>query len=127
MQPAGKLLALLLLLVAAACARTDLGAPCHLQDANGAELHPRPGREYLYLGSSECESFSCLATPGATAGYCSQPCGGPGSSCPSGMSCAALALDSSYLDYMHATMPPARYQALFGQLSGSSYCVRSGN
>jgi len=51
-----------LALAGAGCARTDLGAPCHLQDVNGGELRPQPGREYLYLGSSECESFACLAT-----------------------------------------------------------------
>ena len=127
MRPAGKLLAAVLLILSAGCARTDLGAPCHLQDASGAELHPRPGREYLYLGSSECESFSCLATPGATSGYCSQPCAGTSASCPSGMTCSALALDSSYLGYMRATLAKARYQTLFGQLTGSYYCVRSGN
>src|SRR5205085_1115655 len=70
-----------------ACARSDLGAPCHLQDATGAELRPQPGREYLYLGSSECESFACLATPGTSGGYCSQPCSGSGVSCPSGLTC----------------------------------------
>jgi hypothetical protein len=38
---------LTVLLLAGACARTD----------------------YLYLGSSECESFACLATPGFNGGY----------------------------------------------------------
>ncbi|GAC1604174.1 MAG: hypothetical protein NVS4B10_17100 [Myxococcales bacterium] len=108
------------------CARTDLGAPCHLQDASGAELRPQPGREYLYLGSSECESFACLANPGATSGYCSQPCSGVGASCPAGLTCAQLALDQGYLDFVKARLPPDRYQALFGQLAGSFYCVRTG-
>jgi hypothetical protein len=123
-RPAGKLFAAALLAVCAGCARSDLGSPCHLQDAAGAELRPQPGREYLYLGSSECESFSCIATPGATGSYCSQACAGPGGSCPGGLGCAQIALDASYLDYMRATLPPDRYQALFGQLAGSYYCVR---
>lgn len=109
------------------CARTDLGAPCHLQNALGAELRPQPGREYLYLGSSECESFACLANPGATSGYCSQPCSGAGASCPAGLTCAQLALDQDYLDFVKARLPPDRFQALFGQLAGSFYCVRTGN
>ena len=41
------------------CARTDLGAPCHLQDDKGAEVLPQPGREYVFLGSGECASFAC--------------------------------------------------------------------
>jgi hypothetical protein len=115
-----------LLLTLCACARTDLGAPCHLQDASGAELHPQPGREYLYLGSSECESFACIANAGATSGYCSQPCSGPGASCPAGLSCAQLALDQGYLDFVKGRLPADRYQAFFGQLVGSFYCVRPG-
>ena len=60
-MPALRTVVLLTLLLLAACARTDLGAPCHVQDAQGAELTPQPGRQYLYLGSSECGSFACLA------------------------------------------------------------------
>jgi hypothetical protein len=106
------------------CARTDLGAPCHLQDANGAELRPQPGREYLYLGSSECESFACLATPGTQGSYCSQPCSGVGGSCPSGLTCGQLNLNQDYLDAMKQRLPPARYQQLFGQLGGTFYCLK---
>jgi hypothetical protein len=109
------------------CARTDLGAPCHLQDAVGGEVRPRPGREYLYLGSSECASFTCLAMPGETQGYCSQACSGPGASCPSGLACAQIALDQGYVDFMRARLPQARFDSLFGQLSGSYYCVRGSN
>src|SRR5580765_7106835 len=50
---------LLTVLLGAACARTDLGASCHVENAAGGELIPLPGRQYLYLGSSECESFAC--------------------------------------------------------------------
>jgi hypothetical protein len=116
---------LLTVLFAAGCARTDLGAPCHVENAQGGELVPLPGRQYLYLGSSECESFACLATPGAGAGYCSQACSGEGGSCPSGLSCAQLALDQTYLDTMKARLSPDRYQQLFGQLGSTWYCVRS--
>jgi len=107
-----------------ACARSDLGAPCHLQDAAGAELRPQPGREYLYLGSSECESFACLATPGSAGGYCSQPCSGSGVSCPSGLTCRQLALDPGYLDAMKKRLSADRFEALFGQLSSSSFCAK---
>ena len=116
----------LLLTLLGACARTDLGSPCHLQDARGAEVKPQPGREYLYLGSSECESFTCLATPGSGGAYCSQACAGAGASCPSGLSCGQLSLNDSYLAVMKARLPPDQYQALFGQVTSSYYCVRSG-
>ena len=109
----------------AGCARTDLGAPCHLQDAAGAEVRAQPGREYLYLGSSECQSFACLATPGSNGGYCSQACAGQGSACPAGLTCSQLNLNSTYLDVMQHRLSPQEYQALFGQLSSSWYCVRS--
>lgn len=113
-----------LLLACAGCARSDLGAPCHLQDPAGAELTPQPGREYLYLGSSECNSFACLATPGSTGGYCSQSCSGEGGSCPSGLTCQQLSLSSTYLDTMKTRLPAAQFGALFGQLNSSWYCVR---
>ena len=112
------------LLLLGACARTDLGAPCHLQDAAGAELQAQPGRQYLYLGSSECGSFACLATAGSNGGYCSQACAGAGASCPSGLTCAQLALNSQYLDSMKARLSADRYQQLFGQIGSSWYCVR---
>ena len=111
-------------LLLAACARTDLGAPCHVEDAQGAELSQLPGRQYLYLGSSECGSFTCLATQGSTGGYCSQACSGQGGSCPAGLSCQQMALNSQYLDSMKARLSPARYQQLFGQLDSTWYCVR---
>lgn len=116
---------LLTVFLAGACARTDLGAPCHVENSSGAELLPLPGRQYLYLGSSECESFACLATQGSAGGYCSQACNGSGGSCPSGLSCAQLALDQGYLDAMKARLPPDRFQQLFGQLGSTWYCVRA--
>jgi hypothetical protein len=117
-------LAAIALVALAACARTDLGAPCHLIDGAGAELTTQPGREYLFLGSSECASFACLAPPGETQGYCSQPCSGPGGSCPASMACAQLAIDARYLATLKARLPPARYEQLFGQLGGTYYCVK---
>ena len=116
---------LLTVLLLAACARSDLGAPCHVENELGAELVPEPGRQYLYLGSSECDSFACLASQGAGSGYCSQPCSGSGGSCPSGTSCTQLAVNQEYLDAMKARLPPDRYQQLFGQLGSTWYCVRS--
>lgn len=116
---------LLTVLLAAACARSDLGASCHVENASGAELIPQPGRQYLYLGSSECDSFACLATQGANSGYCSQPCSGSGGSCPSGFSCAQLALNQDYLDSMKARLSPNQYQQLFGQLGSTWYCSHS--
>ena len=110
---------------AAACARSDLGASCHLQDESGGEVQAQPGREYLYLGSSECASFACLATPGSNGGYCSQAYAGQGAACPSGMSCAQLNLTPAYLEVMQKRLTPERYQALFGQLSSSWYCVKT--
>jgi hypothetical protein len=95
-----------------------------VEDAQGAELTQQPGRQYLYLGSSECQSFACLATPGTGGGYCSQSCAGAGASCPGGMSCAQLALNQQYLETMKARLPPDRFQELFGQLNSSWYCVR---
>lgn len=115
---------LLTVLLLAACARTDLGAPCHVEDAQGAELTPQPGRQYLYLGSSECGSFSCLATSGSTTGYCSQACAGPGASCPAGLTCQQLALNNEYLDAVKARISPQRYQQMFGQLDSTWYCVK---
>jgi hypothetical protein len=123
-MPALRRVLLLTVLLAAACARTDLGAPCHVEDAAGAELTAQPGRQYLYLGSSECGSFSCLATPGSNGGYCSQSCAGAGAACPAGLACAQLALNDQYLASMKARLPPDRYQQLFGQMGSSWYCVR---
>lgn len=114
----------LLTVLSAACARTDLGAPCHVENAQGAELQQLPGRQYLYLGSSECQSFACLATAGSSGGYCSQACGGAGASCPSGLTCTQLALSPQYLAIMQARLSPQRYQEVFGQLGSSWYCVR---
>jgi len=116
---------LLTVLAAVACARTDLGAPCHVENGAGAELVPMPGRQYLYLGSSECESFACLAMQDASGGFCSQACSGAGASCPAGLECMQLALSSDYLDAMKARLSPDRYQQLFGQLGSSWYCARS--
>ena len=116
---------LLTLLLAAACARSDLGAPCHVENAVGAELIPQPGRQYLYLGSSECDSFACLATQGSNGGVCSQACSGSGGSCPSGLSCTQLSLNQEYLDTMKARLAADRYQQLFGQLGSTWYCVPS--
>jgi len=116
---------LLTVLLVAACARNDLGASCHVENAAGGELIPQPGRQYLYLGSSECDSFACLATQGANSGFCSQPCGGSGGSCPSGFACAQLALNQDYLSTMKARLPPDQYQQLFGQLGSTWYCSRS--
>ena len=116
---------LLTVLLVAACARSDLGAPCHVEDAVGGELIPVPGRQYLYLGSSECESFACLATAGSSGGFCSQACSGAGGSCPSGLACTQLAIDQGYLDAMKVRLPADRYQQLFGQLGSTWYCVRS--
>jgi len=115
---------LLTVLLAAACARTDLGAPCHVENGQGGEVVQLPGRQYLYLGSSECESFACLATQGSTGGYCSQACSGSGASCPSGLTCTQLALNQQYLDAMKARLPAEQYQQLFGQLGSTWYCVR---
>ena len=130
LRPAGGVLrstlaaALAMAALAGGCARTDLGAPCHLQDVNGAELRAQPGREYLYLGSSECESFACLATPATQGAYCSQPCSGAGGSCPAGLSCGQLNLNQDYLDAMKQRLSPERYQQLFGQLGGTFYCLK---
>ncbi len=123
-MPATRTVFLMTLFLLAGCARTDLGAPCHLQDVAGAELSQQPGRQYLYLGSSECHSFTCLATPASQGGYCSQTCAGAGAACPSGLTCAQLALDAQYLDSMKARLTPANYQQLFGQVGSSWYCVR---
>ncbi len=87
-------------------------------------MKPLPGREYLYLGSSECASFTCLATPGSGGAYCSQACSGAGASCPSGLSCSGLTLNDTYLAVMKARLPADQYQALFGQVTSSFYCVR---
>lgn len=115
---------LLTVLLPGACARTDLGAPCHVEDAQGGEVSALPGRQYLYLGSSECQSFACLATPGAGGGYCSQPCAGAGGSCPNAMKCTQLAISEQYVSTMKSRLPPQRFQQLFGQLGSSWYCVR---
>jgi hypothetical protein len=123
-MPGLRAVVLLTVLLLAACARTDTGAPCHVEDAQGAELLQQPGRQYLYLGSSECDSFACLATGGSGGGYCSQMCGGPGSSCPSGLTCTQLALNQQYLDAMKNRLSPSMYQSMFGQLGSSWYCVR---
>ena len=118
-------LGLTVLLLAGACARSDVGSPCHVQDLQGAEITPQPGRQYLYLGSGECETFACLATSGYASGYCSQPCAGQGASCPGGMSCSQLNTSKEYLDAMKARLPADRYNALFGQITSTWYCVKS--
>jgi hypothetical protein len=111
------------LLLLAACAKTDLGAPCDLQDASGAEIKPQPGRQYLYLGSAQCQSFACLST--GSAGYCSQACSGSGGSCPSGLACQPLALDQEYLTTVQGRLTPQQYQQMFGQMQSSFYCVKA--
>jgi hypothetical protein len=113
------------LLLLAACAKTDLGSACHLQDANGGALTPQPGRQYLYLGSTDCQSFACLSTGSASGMYCSQPCNSTGGGCPSGMTCQELALDQEYLATIQTRMTPQQYQQLFGQMQSSFYCVQS--
>lgn len=123
-MPAFRTVLLLTVLLVAACARTDLGAPCHMENATGAELQPLPGRQYLYLGSSECASFACLATQGSSGGYCSQSCAGAGASCPAGLTCTQLALNAQYLEAMRARLTPDRYQQIFGQMGSSWYCAR---
>jgi hypothetical protein len=115
---------LLTILLAAACARTDLGSPCHVQNAAGGEVAQLPGRQYLYLGSSECDSFACLATQGSSGGYCSQACTGQGSSCPAGLTCTQLALNQTYLDTMKSRLTAQQFQQTFGQLGSSWYCVK---
>src|SRR2546428_6523990 len=97
---------LLTVLALAACARTDLGAPCHVENGAGAELVPLPGRQYLYLGSSECESFACLAMQGASGGHCSPARPGEGASCPSGLASPPPALGPGLLGPMQARLPP---------------------
>jgi hypothetical protein len=120
-----RTIALSTLLLFAACARTDAGAPCHLQDASGANLTPQPGRQYLYLGSSECQSFACLATSTANSAYCSQACSGPGGSCPDGLTCSQLALDQQYLDTVRPRLTADQYQQMFGQMGSTWYCART--
>jgi len=115
---------LLTVMLLGACARTDLGAPCNVESAQGGEIVQLPGRQYLYLGSSECDSFACLATNGSSGGYCSQACGGQGASCPAGLACTQLSLNQQYLDTMKARLSPQQYQQMFGQLGSSWYCVR---
>jgi hypothetical protein len=124
-MPAYRTVLLLTVVLLCACARTDLGAPCHVQNAAGAEIVPQPGRQYLYLGSSECESFACLAMQGSNSGFCSQSCSGPGASCPSGLSCTQLAINQQYLDAMKTRLSPDRYAQLFSQLGSTFYCVPS--
>ncbi|HEY5677854.1 MAG TPA: adventurous gliding motility lipoprotein CglC [Myxococcales bacterium] len=124
-MPAFRTVLLSTVVLLSACARTDLGAPCHVENAAGAEIIPQPGRQYLYLGSSECESFACLAMAGASSGFCSQSCSGPGGSCPSGLTCTQLAINQQYLDTMKARLPPDRYAQLFSQMGSTFYCVRS--
>ncbi len=124
-MPGLRRVVLLTVLLLGACARSDLGAPCHVENAAGGEIVPQPGRQYLYLGSGECESFACLATQGASSGYCSQSCSGAGGNCPSGMTCTQLALSQDYLATLKARLPPDRYTQLFGQLGSSYYCLRA--
>jgi hypothetical protein len=123
-MPALRTVVLSTLLLLAACAKTDAGASCHLQDANGAELTPQPGRQYLYLGSADCQSFACLSTGTQAGTYCTQACNA-NNGCPSGMTCQVLAIDQEYLATIQARLTPEQFQKLFGQMQSSSYCVRS--
>jgi hypothetical protein len=45
-------------------------------------------------------------------------------SCPSGLTCRQLALDPGYLDAMKQRLPADKFQALFGQLTSSSFCAK---
>src|SRR5256712_13451204 len=63
---------LLTVLALAACARTDLGAPCQVENGAGAQGGRLPARQYPYLGASEGESFACPALQGPSAGHPSQ-------------------------------------------------------
>ena len=123
-MPALRTVVLSTLLLLAACAKTDAGASCQLQDATGANLTPVPGRQYLFLGSSVCQSFACIATD-SNGAYCSQACTGIGSSCPAGLACQELVIDQQYLATVQTRVPAAQFQQLFGQMGGSFYCIRS--
>jgi hypothetical protein len=123
-MPALRTVALSTLLLLAACAKTDTGSPCSLQDATGANITAVPGRQYLFLGSSACQSFACLST-GSGQPYCSEACAGTGSSCPAGLVCQELAIDQEYLATVQARLTPAQFQQLFGQMTSSFYCVRA--
>jgi hypothetical protein len=124
-MPAYRTVILSTILLLAACAKTDAGSACHLQDPSGAEILPQPGRQYLFLGSTDCQSFACLAN-GATGGsYCTEACSGAGASCPSGMTCQQLAIDQEYMSTVQPRLSPEQFQQLFGQMQSSFYCMRA--
>lgn len=80
------------------CAVSDLGTPCDLAPPGGGL---RVNQAALRFGAMECESGTCVATPGHD-GACTVPCLDDGPCAPAGMSCQALVLTPEVLAALEA-------------------------
>jgi hypothetical protein len=95
------------------CAVSDLGVPCDLSPP-GDGL--RANQVAVRFGAMECESGTCVATPGE-AGACTLPCLDDSSCASAGMVCRPLVLTPEVLAALET-------QGTWLGTRQSSFCVR---
>lgn len=121
--------ALMLFLLAPACARTDLGASCHLLSSTNTEVLPTPRQNIVQSGNGECQQFACVSFDGAAA-MCSQPCAHLGDGCGNGYRCRSTVLEPQLMEALRARTQGTDlnhdgvddYDALTAGLTDSLFC-----
>lgn len=103
---------LCLLLPLSGCAVSDLGFPCEAGSASPL----RANQTLVRFGAMECESGTCVATPGG-AGACTVPCLDDRPCAPAGMTCQPLVLTPEVLAALEA-------QGAWLGTRHSSFCAR---
>ncbi len=140
-------LALVLVVLAACAAKTDIGQTCDMTkpNANGG-VSPVPDSavsnntlDYVSLGSTVCDDMICLrsrgdgnpaSVNGNARGSCTAACLSDKDCSPdyqgnSGTyTCAALFMDQNFLAAYKAADPDG-YNQLFGSNASAKYCVRA--
>jgi hypothetical protein len=135
-KPALAMLALLAL----ACQKPDVGAPCTLQWGADASI-PTPipqtsTADYFQTGNLACDDLVCIVSPaasdsrwaqscdtanGTNCGYCSKPCvsNQDCSTSDTGLVCDLILPDPSFV----ASLDPAVRERYLADIAFSSYCV----
>lgn len=88
----------LFFIVFTGCATSDLGAPCDLAPPDDGL---RANQAALRFGAMECESGTCVATPGH-GGACTVPCLDDTTCQRAGMTCQPLVLTPEVLAALEA-------------------------
>ncbi len=135
-----KLAVALLPLLALACQKPDVGAPCNLQWGTDPSL-PRPtpqtaSGDYFESGNNACDDLVCIVSPapadstystrctspiGENCGYCSKPCVS-NSDCytsETGLVCDLVLPDPKFV----ATLAPDVRERYLADIAFSSYCI----